>query len=138
MINLTLPWPPSVNSYWRHCTLKRATRVLISAEGREYRRNVAKLVGLEAGRSALAGRLEVSIVACPPDNRKRDLDNLLKSLLDALAHAGVYADDGQIDRLSISRGPVMRSGGRVCVGVQEMQRPVHWREALGDTVAAAA
>jgi len=48
-------------------------------------------------------RLSVFIEAFPPDKRKRDLDNVLKSLLDALQHAGVYADDCQIDRLSIIR-----------------------------------
>lgn len=41
----------------------------------------------------------------PPDRRKRDLDNLLKSLLDGLEGAGVFKDDAQIDDLQIVRRP---------------------------------
>jgi crossover junction endodeoxyribonuclease RusA len=39
----------------------------------------------------------------PPDARKRDLDNLLKCLLDSLQTAKVYEDDSQIDYLLIKR-----------------------------------
>lgn len=52
-------------------------------------------------------RLSLSILAYPPDRRKRDLDNILKSLLDALMHARVYSDDSQIDRLSIMRNSAL-------------------------------
>jgi len=55
--------------------------------------------------------------AFPPDRRRRDLDNLLKSVLDALEHAGLYADDSQIDLL-VTRRRMLVSGGKliVCVG----------------------
>lgn len=48
-------------------------------------------------------KLKVHIEAYPPDKRKRDLDNLFKSLLDALEKSGVFKDDRQIDALSIER-----------------------------------
>lgn len=35
--------------------------------------------------------------------RRRDIDNLTKCVLDALAHAGVYEDDCQIDDLRVRR-----------------------------------
>jgi crossover junction endodeoxyribonuclease RusA len=54
--------------------------------------------------------LAVHITACPPDNRRRDLDNLLKATLDAMQHAGLYDDDSQIDSLKITRGPVEKPG----------------------------
>jgi crossover junction endodeoxyribonuclease RusA len=38
-----------------------------------------------------------------PDNRRRDIDNYQKAALDALAHAGVYQDDCQIDELIVRR-----------------------------------
>ena len=40
MIELTLPWPPSMNTYWR--TFQG--RMIISAKGREYRKAVADQV----------------------------------------------------------------------------------------------
>ncbi len=102
MPTFDLPWPPSVNHYWR--TWKN--RHLISKEGRAYRTTVAGLLSP----CPLAGRLSVAVQAFPPDRRVRDLDNLLKSLLDALQHAGVYGDDSQIDRILIERGEVDKPG----------------------------
>lgn len=111
MLNLTLPWPPTVNTYYRNVKGK----TLISAAGRAYRAAVADQVLIQRGAKQLAGRLAVSIVAHVPDRRRRDLDNLLKGTLDSLTHAGVWVDDEQIDRLTIERGPV---GGFLQVEVQ--------------------
>ena len=113
MISLTLPWPPSTNTYYRNI----AGKTLISAKGREYRAAVADQVLIQRGAKLLAGRLAVVIVAHVPDKRRRDLDNLLKSALDSLTHAGVWLDDSQIDSLTISRGPV---GGMLKVSVREV------------------
>lgn len=103
----TLPWPPTVNTYWRHVGAK----VLISAEGRAYRKAV---FGLLAACGPLAAPVSLEIVACPPDRRKRDLDNLLKAPLDSMQHAGLYADDADVAKLTITRGPVT-PGGRLLV-----------------------
>ncbi|MBV7502082.1 RusA family crossover junction endodeoxyribonuclease [Achromobacter sp. ACM05] len=122
---LELPFPPSLNTYWRHPTKgKLAGRHLISEKGREYRQAVID----EASRyqlAKLAGRLSVHIDAFPPDNRRRDLDNMMKGLLDGLVHAQVIEDDSQIDKLSIERGVVCK-GGRVRVFVSE------YRNGCGD------
>ena len=116
-MRLTLPWPPSVNTYWRHPNKgPLASRHLISEKGRDYRAFVLRAVKWQAY-DLPKGRLEVSILANPPDARKRDLDNILKSLLDSLAHAGLIEDDGFIDKLSIERGEINRGGGSVTVEV---------------------
>lgn len=114
MITLTLPWPPSVNHYYRRV----GNATLISKEGRRYRKRVAGEV-LLAGSPRVEGRLAVRIVASPPDLRRRDLDNLQKALLDALQHAGVYGDDSQFDRITVERAEA-REGGRVVVELSEM------------------
>jgi len=103
MIILTLPWPPSVNHYWRHPTCGAlAGRHLISREGRNYRRAVvAEIARLRLQQPT--GRLSVHVDAYPPDNRRRDLDNIGKALLDALTHAGVITDDGDIDDYHVIR-----------------------------------
>lgn len=96
---ITLPWPPSVNHYWRHVGHK----VLISREGRQYRTAVAKYLTDQRAQGWGGALLEVQIDAYPPDLRRRDLDNLLKSVLDSLCHGGMYDDDSQIVELSIKK-----------------------------------
>ena len=98
-ININLPWPPTVNSYWRHATKGH----YISQKGKDYRNLIYKMCAQSAGFFDKNQRLEMTIFAYPPDKRKRDLDNILKSLLDALMHAGIYPDDSQIDRLVVTR-----------------------------------
>ncbi len=97
MIELTLPWPPSTNTYWR--TFQG--RMIISAKGREYRKAVADQVLIQRGAKNLAGTRVVEIEAWRPDNRRRDLDNLLKAALDGCTHAGVWKDDSNIVDLRI-------------------------------------
>ena len=114
---LQLPWPPSVNTYWRHTS--RGT--LLSAKGRQFRADVEACVFEQhAGCKPLAGRLRVEIIAMPPDKRKRDLDNLFKGVLDAMERAGVYENDGQIDDLHIKRGEIT-AGGHLVVFVEEIK-----------------
>lgn len=109
MTAISLPWPPSNNTYYRRVGAK----TLISAKGRDYCAAVMKACA-EARISRQDGRLAVVINACPPDRRRRDLDNLLKGLLDALTHGGAWEDDSQIDHLTIKRGPIKALG---CVEV---------------------
>ncbi len=102
-----LPWPPSVNRYWR--TFRG--RMLISAHGRAYRQQAvaAAVTGARFG----AAKVKVSIEAWLPDNRRRDVDNLLKAPLDALCHAGIYYDDSQIVELSIRRAGLDKANPRL-------------------------
>lgn len=109
MTAITLPFPPSNNTYYRRVGAK----TLISAKGRDYCAAVIKACA-EARISRQGGRLSVVIKACPPDRRRRDLDNMLKGLLDALTHGGAWEDDSQIDHLTIKRGPIKALG---CVEV---------------------
>jgi crossover junction endodeoxyribonuclease RusA len=109
---LVLPWPPSVNTYWRHIAKgPLAGRTLLSEKGRAYRGDVAlALVSQQNSLPPLRSRLAVTIHAHAPDLRKRDLDNLPKGILDALTHACVWDDDCQIDRLVIERKEPRKDG----------------------------
>ena len=75
--------------------------MLISKKGREYRKVVADQVLIQKGAKHYQGKIKMSIEAWRPDERRRDLDNLLKAPLDALTHAGVYLDDHLIVHLTI-------------------------------------
>ena len=120
MIEIELPFPPSLNAYYRHPSKgPLAGRHLISAKGREYRSEVIRRIATL--NYSARGRLAVVITCHAPDKRRRDLDNLVKGLNDALTHAGLWADDEQIDDLRIIRGANV-SGGKVVVSVREIER----------------
>lgn len=116
-LELDLPWPPSVNTYWRHPSSgPLAGRHLISGKGRLYRALVQNICHMQPN---VAGAISVEIKAYPPDRRTRDLDNILKSLLDSLVHANIIADDSNIDRLLIERQQVI-AGGKVIVTIRRL------------------
>ena len=99
-LHITLPWPPTMNTYWRRV----GNRTLISKQGRTYRRHVQTMVAFSSAiREPITERMAVDITAYQPDRRARDLDNMLKAPLDALQHSGAYDDDSHIDELRISR-----------------------------------
>ena len=93
MLNFVLPFPPSVNRYYRNV----GYRTLLSRAGREYRREVCSLL---AGRvpQPLSVPLQAELHLYPPDRRRRDWDNFQKGVWDALQHAGIYRDDSQVRR----------------------------------------
>ncbi len=117
-----LPYPPSINHYWRHFR----GRMVVSREGRTFRASVQALLAPGNGhgprKPPSGGRIALCMDAFPPDRRRRDLDNLQKASLDALEHAGAYEDDSQIDLLVTRRREVV-PGGRIDVVVDEL--PLH-------------
>ena len=114
-MQFTLPFPPSVNHYYRRV----GPRTLISREGRAYRRNVCALLAGNGPRKPPAGgRIALAMDAFPPDRRRRDLDNLQKPVLDALEHGGLYENDSQIDLLVTRRRTPVRDG-RLNIHVDE-------------------
>ncbi len=118
-MTFTLPYPPSINHYWRHFR----GRMLISREGRTYRTDVCALLAGDGPRKPPSGgRIALCMDAFPPDRRKRDLDNLQKPVLDALEHASVYEDDSQIDLLVTRRRDHVK-GGRLEVQLDDL--PLH-------------
>lgn len=98
MLKLKLPYPPSINHYWRHV----GPRVLISRQGRKYRTQVMDLCRRK-NITTIRGPLSVEIELHMPDRRRRDIDNVLKAMLDALQWGGVYEDDNQVMRLAIEK-----------------------------------
>lgn len=111
---VTLPWPPSVNGYWRSIRMGKTTRQIMSARGRLFRDD-AKGCIWDAMRNGTMVRFDdapvtVSIDLHPPTLRRYDLDNYAKAILDALAHAGVIDDDSQVVHLYIRKMQPVKAG----------------------------
>ena len=125
---IVLPFPPSVNSYYRSIRMGKSCRVLISKRGREYRQAVidliAKLVHDDPAYQGLfpfVQRLGMTVTLNAPTRRKYDVDNMGKALLDSLGCNGarVYEDDEQIDELTLKRGDIIK-GGQAIVNIYWM------------------
>lgn len=69
------------------------------------------------------GDYHVTMAAYPPDNLRRDLDNLLKVVMDALVKAHAIADDSRIVRLLATKERVDPAGkGRIVVTITCVNR----------------
>tara|TARA_Y100000034_G_scaffold125065_1_gene174149 strand:+ start:871 stop:1110 length:240 start_codon:yes stop_codon:yes gene_type:complete len=66
-------------------------------------------------------RLKLEVLAMPKDKRRRDLDNLLKILCDALESAGVFKNDSQIDEIIIKRGQ-QHPDGKLLLTLEPIER----------------
>ena len=90
-----LPWPVSVNALYR----VRGKKVYVSAKGRAFKNACGKIF---AGTKMVyeTERVWLDIEVHPPDNRIRDISNLIKIVEDALPW---FKDDSQVDKINIIR-----------------------------------
>ena len=105
---IKLPYPPTVNHYY---TVARGRKIL-SKRGRAFKVAAVAFMQNQKVPKITEGRFSVYIIARCPDKRRRDLDNILKPLLDALGSGGYGAipDDSHIDDLRITRFNPIKGG----------------------------
>ena len=111
-IHLILPYPPSVNTYWGF----HGHRRFLTKQAVKFKQLVANTF-LSSGQQGLGdARLSIIIRLSPPDRRKRDIDNVIKGLLDALCQAGIFVDDEQFDEVHIHRASIKKGGEcEICI-----------------------
>ena len=116
MTSFFIPYPPSVNTYWGFSGHRR----FLTPKAVQFK-NQVKIAILNAGIKHLGdARLEVTITLYPTDKRIRDLDNSLKSCLDAIGQSGlVFNDDSQIDVLIVQRGAIIK-GGQALIEIEKL------------------
>lgn len=105
-MNLTIPYPPTGNHSVKHTKNGHYA----TPEARRYKQTVKALAMQQGAILRLAGALQVVAEICPPDRRRRDMDNAWKTIADALTHAGVWLDDFQIADLRLIRGQPITGG----------------------------
>lgn len=128
-IQLTVPWPPSLNHY------KKVGAIVRTKKGKIFQKRVdtnstkqfywdvyqecKKRIPAEWDdfRRSETISFKVYVYLYPPDNRRRDVDNSLKVLLDSLVRAQVIYDDSQITRLCVQKMNIIESG-QVIVRIQ--------------------
>lgn len=118
-MTLTLPYPPSTN----HAYTVANGRKIKSATARAYANEVAWRVadhvrtGEQPPQDFATERLDVHIDVSPPDARRRDIANIEKLVIDAVAHQLGF-DDSQIDVLTLRRATIDRTNPRVVVTIE--------------------
>lgn len=119
-IRFELPWPPSVNDYWRSSHVAR--RVHRTEEAKSYATRAAlRMLEQRVPRLGLDSAIQVTVVVRPPcASRRRDLDNVLKATLDALVAYRLVSDDSRVDRIVVERGAPHASGGALELAVETM------------------
>ena len=88
---INVPFPPSTNSLFANRKggrRKTDTYLLWLANAEE--------MLLRQHRNYHTGKVAVNIFVKKPDNRRRDLDNLAKSVLDFLVKQSIIVDDSKI------------------------------------------
>ena len=113
-LEIELPYPPSVNHYWRHT---RNGRHYISEKGRAYKAEVSRICRQF---DSFKGAVKVQLLVYYPDQRKRDPDNLHKALWDAVTASGLIEEDHNhilVDVRTITAG--FKKGGMVVLRIKE-------------------
>lgn len=122
---IPLPLGPSINAYWserivwsaekkRHFPIRYTTH-----EGKAYQQYIRELMLERKAWFRSENALYLRILCCFPDERGRDLDNVVKVLQDSLMNAHVFVSDTQVKRLEVREGPRMKPGV-VFVSLQEI------------------
>ena len=100
------------------------TRRFTPTEQRAYQRTVRLIAQASRPRGpwllSKASRYRVDIDAYLPDARRRDIDNIAKTILDAL-NGVLYLDDSQVTTLFVDTH-IDRAEPRVVVAVREVER----------------
>lgn len=112
---VTLPFPPSVNNIWRG---GKGGRHYLSAKYKSWREAAALIAKSQTKGKQIKGPYALQINVSRPDKRKRDLDNLLKAVVDLLVHVGVTSDDSELQMIEaqwIGKGECVWIAIRPCL-----------------------
>jgi Holliday junction resolvase RusA-like endonuclease len=99
-----LPFPPSVNRLWRATAEHGDASVYLSPIYVKWKDAADALLLSTKGwrRKTIAGAFHIDIALCPPKGQKRgDIDNRVKAVLDYLQRVEVVTNDKNCHRLLV-------------------------------------
>ena len=108
-----MPWPPTVNHYHQPVRMGKGVRIVKGQEAKQYAKDCEKWLrdlGLENEKIPEDKKLSMKLILHPPTLRKYDVDNRTKGIMDALSNSNFYADDSQVERLTIEKGEKVKDG----------------------------
>jgi Holliday junction resolvase RusA-like endonuclease len=111
-----LPLGPSINVYWserivwsaekkRHFPIRYVTH-----EGKAYQKYIRELMLERQAWYRSENPLYLRLLCCFPDERGRDIDNVVKVLQDSLMNGHVFKSDTQVKQLEVREGPRLKPG----------------------------
>lgn len=112
-VKFNLPMPVSNNAMYMPANGK----IILSPAARSYYTEMQNFFYRHGNFETLTGRLSVNVWIYEKDLRRRDINNLTKSLFDALQKCKLYEDDSQIDETHIFRGGIVESP-YVCIEIK--------------------
>jgi len=139
VIELTLPFPPSANRYWRTAVRGSFVNTYVSAEAKEFKEQVGWICRAAGIRTPIAGRVSVEVKLYPQrplDWAKRqrlqgstwddsvrciDLDNANKVLLDSLK--GIAIEDDKWVRRIVAERMEPDGEARVVIRITQLALP---------------
>ncbi len=89
------------------CTIKVVVR---EPEVVKYANDCFYLIKQQRIKPIHADKLRVELYIYPPDEKRRDVDNVCKAVLDVLQQAGIYTDDFKVWQLYVERCSVRLHG----------------------------
>jgi len=127
-LSFELPFPPSVNTYYRSSFRSRS--VYLSKKGREFKDSMERvLIEMKAVYLNLPSfpteRLRIHIELIPGDRRSFDIDNRVKAILDVL-EGHLFVNDSQIDELEVIRKPMDKGKARCRVTISVIKEQLNF------------
>lgn len=122
---ILLPFPPSVNSYWKQAVIKKRgggsfRTVVLSSRAKQFR--IAGLLTIKKQypvHKIMDKPVRVLIHLHPPTLQRYDVDNFNKGILDVLTHANIWIDDELVHDLRVIKKEKQK-GGAVIVKIESL------------------
>jgi len=83
---------------------QQGRRRVLTKDYRDYKETIKKIIGFKR-LPPVINEVKIKLVYFQPDNRKRDIDNIIKPILDGITQSGYWADDSIVIKVTAEKKP---------------------------------